>query len=443
MSLDHAFIAATRFGFGPRPGDPQPIAGDPRGWLRAQLGEAVPPRALQGLENTAALYTTLDRERQKGPGPYMAYLKDQASAVVKHEAARRTAAAIESDSPFRERLVQFWSNHFTVSATRTVAAALAGAFEREAVRPNVTGRFADLLLASSQHPGMLVYLDNYVSFGPQSRIGSNRERGLNENLAREILELHTLGVDGGYSQADVIALARIISGWSVAGIKELGTGRYRYRPFAHEPGDKVLLGKTYREDGEDEGKAALSDLARHPATARFIATKMARHFIADDPAPATVARLAGVFRQSDGDLNQMALALIDSPEVWEAPLSKFKTPNDLVISTFRSFSQRQMDDDRPLIGALSELGQFPFNAPSPAGWPDRAADWLAPEALMRRIEWARGIGQAAPQNGQILQWAELVLGPALSRPTRTLISQADSTREAVALGLASPEFQRR
>lgn len=443
MSLDHAFIAATRFGFGPRPGDLQMIAGDPRGWLRAQLDDTATPRALRGLEATAALYTTLDRERQKGPGPYMEYLKTQASAVVKREAARRTAAAIESDSPFRERLVQYWSNHFTVSGTRVVAAALAGAFEREAIRPNVTGRFADLLLGVSQHPGMLVYLDNYVSFGPQSRIGNNRERGLNENLAREILELHTLGVDGGYTQADVIAFAKIITGWSVTGIREAGTGRYRYRPFAHEPGDKVLLGKTYREDGEDEGKAALADLARHPATARHVATRLARHFIADDPAPATVERLASVFRQSDGDLKQMALALIDSPEVWNAPLSKFKTPNDLVISTFRSFAQGKAPDDRPLIGALSELGQFPFNAPSPAGWPDRAADWLAPEALMRRIEWARGIGEAAPQNGQILQWAELVLGPALSHPTRMLIGQAESSREALALGLASPEFQRR
>lgn len=443
MSLDHAFIAATRFGFGPRPGDLQRISGDPRGWLRAQLNDTAMPRTLQGLERSAALYTTLDRERQRGAEDYIDYLKKQASAVLKHEAARRTAAAIESDSPFRERLVQFWGNHFSVSATRTVAAALTGSFEREAIRPHVTGRFADLLLASTQHPGMLVYLDNYLSIGPESRIGRSRDRGLNENLAREILELHTLGVDGGYSQADVIALAKIISGWSVAGIREVYTGRYRFRAFAHEPGDKLLLGIPYREDGEAEGTAALAALARHPSTARHIATKLARHFIADDPAPATVERLAGVFRTTDGDLKHMALALIDSPEVWTAPLSKFKTPNDLVISTFRGFGPRQMDNDQPINAALSELGQFPFNAPSPAGWPDRASDWLAPEALMRRIEWARGVGARTPPGSDPRAWADAVLGPMLTSPTRRLIAQAESPMEALSLALASPEFQRK
>jgi uncharacterized protein (DUF1800 family) len=290
---------------------------------------------------------------------------------------------------------------------------------------------------------MLVYLDNYLSIGPGSRVGRNRDKGLNENLAREILELHTLGVEGGYTQGDVIGLAKIISGWSVAGIKEVFTGRYRYRAFAHEPGDKILLGTTYREDGEAEGTAALAALARHPSTARHIASKLARHFIADDPAPATVERLAGVFRATDGNLKQMALALIDSPEVWAAPLSKLKTPNDLVISTFRSFGPRRMDDDQPINASLSELGQFPFNAPSPAGWPDRSGDWLAPEALMRRIEWARGVGARTPPGSDPREWADAVLGPILTNPTRRLIAQAESPMEALSLALASPEFQRK
>jgi len=218
------------------------------------------------------------------------------------EALARLQRATLVECGFTERLVVFWSNHFCISATKGELARIwAGAFEREAIRPHVLGRFADMLKAVEQHPAMLFFLDNQQSLGPDSRAGLNRKRGLNENLAREILELHTLGVDGGYSQDDVTSLARIITGWTYAGRQgQLGTpGSFVFNANAHQPGAQRLLGKVYENNGVAQGEAALADIARHPATAKFIASKFARHFVADDPPPALVARLREVFSRSD------------------------------------------------------------------------------------------------------------------------------------------------
>ena len=229
------------------------------------------------------------------------------------EALARLQRAVIADCGFVERLVVFWSNHFCISANKGALARMwAGSFEREAIRPHVLGRFGDMLKAVEQHPAMLFYLDNQQSLGPDSRAGQNRKRGLNENLAREIMELHTLGVGGGYSQDDVTSLARIITGWTFAGRQgQLGApGSFVFNANAHEPGAQPLLGKTYRDNGVAQGEAALADIARHPSTANFIATKFARHFVADDPPPALVARLQQVFHSSDGDLRALALALV-------------------------------------------------------------------------------------------------------------------------------------
>ena len=228
------------------------------------------------------------------------------------EALARLQRAMIADCGFTERLVTFWSNHFCISASKGELARIwAGSFEREAIRPHVLGRFGDMLKAVEQHPAMLFFLDNQQSLGPDSRAGQNRKRGLNENLAREIMELHTLGVGGGYTQDDVTSLARIITGWTFAGRQgQLGTpGTFVFNANAHQPGAQPLLGKTYADAGVAQGEAALADIARHPSTAKFIATKFARHFVADEPPPALVTRLQEVFRKSDGDLRALATTL--------------------------------------------------------------------------------------------------------------------------------------
>ena len=446
MSKTEAFIAANRFGLGPRPGELAAIAGDPRGWVAAQIaGERRPPKPLRGLPSAAdGILAVIDAQRAGGAEAAKQTIKRLMQERAMQEMALRAEAMATSSAPFRERMVAFWSNHFTVSIRAPQIAPIAAAYEREAIRPHVFGRFEDLLAAVARHPAMLVYLDNATSFGPNSMIGRRRGMGLNENLAREILELHTLGVDGGYRQDDVLALARILTGWSHGALGRRGRrdGEFRFRERGHEPGAKTLLGKTYREDGLREGEAALSDLARHPSTARFIATKLVRHFVADDPPVAAVTRIERVFRDSGGDLAAVSRALVDLPAAWADPLAKVKTPHELVIASMRALSIDRLKP-RLLVGSLKELGQIPFRAPSPAGWPDRAADWVAPEALMRRIEWVRAVAARLPDSLEPLAFADRTIAPAAAAGTMRTVGRAPSAEEGVALVLASAEFQRR
>src|SRR5216683_136684 len=275
------------------------------------------------------------------------------------EALARLQRATIADCGFTERLVAFWSNHFCISANKGELARMwAGSFEREAIRPHVLGRFGDMLKAVEQHPAMLFFLDNQQSLGPDSRAGQNRKRGLNENLAREIMELHTLGVGGGYSQEDVTSLARIITGWTFAGRQgQLGApGSFVFNANAHQPGAQRLLGNTYENNGVAQGEAALADIARHPSTAKFIATKFARHFVADDPPPALVARLQDTFTKTDGDLKALTLALVDSEEAWRAPLTKVRSPYEFLVAAGR-LQARVPEDPGFYLNGLNVLGQ--------------------------------------------------------------------------------------
>ena len=429
MSLSEAVTASARFGMGASPGELDALRRDPRAWAQDQLNR---PDAAPGLDQlpdgASQLRRALEARRDKDRDARIALRQDYLQ-----EAAARTRAAALTTSPLRERLVRFWSNHFTVSVQRPLLLPLAGAFEREAIRPHVGGRFIDLLRAVVHHPAMLVYLDNAQSIGPESPAGLRRGKGLNENLARELMELHTLGVDGGYAQADVEQLARILTGWSI----DPDSGGFRFIPRRHQPGDKTMLGRSFRESGQDEGERALEMLARHPATARLIATKLTRHFVADAPPPDLIAALSRRFQDTDGDLTAVMAELLGRDESWTAPPTKMRSPDDLLVAVLRAFPAAAATEDKPLVGSLRVMGQAPWTAPSPAGWPDRAEAWAAPEALMLRLEWMRRTAPMLIRRGGASAALEL------SSPTRAVMASADSQEDALFLALASPEFQRR
>jgi uncharacterized protein (DUF1800 family) len=436
-----AMVAVTRFGFGAGPGEINAIAADPRGWLKHQL--IAPYTAPSGTPSSVNLAAFFKAQQQKATDPVgsQAFMKQMRDNFVK-DAAQRTIAAAASATPFRERLVQFWSNHFTVSIQRSFEVPVAIGFENEAIRPHALGSFKDLLSAAAMHPAMLLYLDNAESVGPDSKTGLRSGKGLNENLAREMLELHTLGVNGGYSQTDVTAFANILTGWSVAKDGEPNPGGFLYRPDNHEPGSKRLLGRVYGEAGIDEGMAALADLAASPQTATHIATKLACHFVADQPPQSAIDKLAVTFRNTGGDLHAVALALVDLPQIWSQPLTKIKTPNDLVTSVYRTFGVNDVNFEN-VTGGLKMMGQMPFDALSPAGWPDTAADWISSEAIMIRLQWAVAAGQKLGGAADPRTAALGSIGPLASARTMAQIGNAPSPGEALAFLIASPEFQRR
>jgi uncharacterized protein (DUF1800 family) len=361
------------------------------------------------------------------------------------EALARIQRASMADCGIVERLVAFWSNHFCISANKGGLARMwAGSFEREAIRPHVFGRFADMLKAVEQHPAMLFFLDNQQSLGPDSRAGINRNRGLNENLAREIMELHTLGVDGGYTQEDVTSLARVITGWTFAGRQgQLGTpGTFVFNANAHQPGAHRVLGRTYEPNGVAQGEAVLSDLARHPSTAKFIATKFVRHFVADDPPPVLVAGLQDVLRKTDGDLKAMTLALIDSDEAWKAPLTKVRSPYEFMVAAGRVLARIPEDPGR-YLGALNTLGQPLWSPAGPNGFADTNAAWAAPEGMKLRLDISAQIASRIADSIDPRDLLEVIAADAASPETRRTVERAESRQQALALLLMSPEFQRR
>ena len=477
---DAGLITVNRFGMGARPGDLPKLGADPRGALKAELGrpdvalidaEAAASLGLMStVPNIQAAYTAQERRRilrlqdaavlagaaarasLPGVGSDMVAgaLRDPQpdpqpeQTIYRTEALARLAKAASAEVGFIERLVAFWSNHFCVALSKgDIVKVTAGSFEREAIRPNVLGSFADMLLAVERHPAMLYYLDNTQSVGPDSVAGLRQKRGLNENLAREIMELHTLGVGSGYSQGDVTSLARVLTGWTMAGRegRQGEPGSFVFNVRAHEPGDVLVVGKAYLHGGLGQGEEALTDLARHPATATHIATKLARHFIADTPPAACVERLAKVFRDRDGDLRALAATLVDMPEAWSTPLGKIRNPYDLAMASIRMTGAVPTDPGEAL-GAMRTVGMPLWEPPGPNGFPDIAAEWGSPEGLKLRLDlaaqWAHRARAADP-----MALLETVAGRAASDETRLAMSRAESKEQAVALLLMSPEFQRR
>lgn len=478
-----AAIAAHRFGLGEATLDN--VRPDPLAWLLAQIGPAEPQLDLPGkpaLPSSAeavALQADLVRRRRMArevdaaaSAPAAAVSEQPLRDALLADQRARLATAVRSPRPFAERLAMFWSNHFTVSTGKASMRGLAGSFEREAIRPHIAGRFETMLVASTTHAAMLRYLDNESSAGPRSRLATrlaqrqarqpddtalaNRRVGLNENLAREVLELHTLGAvsarQGVYTQADVTAFAKVLTGWRVVTPPAPDSAAHpqpafvptRFDPAWHEPGAQTLLGRTF--DDADDGRsllAVLQHLAQHPATARFVCGQLARHFVADDPPPALVDRMVQAWQRSSGDLPSVYQALLTSPEAWAPEPQKLKTPEELAISSLRLLGGADALWARQPDAAIGQMGQRLQAAPSPAGWPDQAADWLGPEAVWKRVEWATRLADRAARTTDARALADASLGPWLTDPTRQQIQRAADGPQALALLLLSPEFQRR
>ncbi|MBL8649764.1 MAG: DUF1800 domain-containing protein [Sphingopyxis sp.] len=470
------YLAANRFGLGRRWDDP--AIDDPGAWLTRQLAAYDPaPAAIAGLAGRAAIaaaYIDYREERQamrqeaaamtdeeKAMDPELRRLSR--SEIRRHyvEAARaRLSHAVATPTPFPERLTYFWANHFAVSADKQTVIGFVGNYENQAIRPHIMGKFADLLIAAVRHPAMLLYLDQAQSFGPASPVAARRQRrqgkkdlGLNENLAREILELHTLGVRTGYTQTDVTSFAKALTGLTVAGLgrgagqrlmpADASPGETLFVGPLHEPGAQTILGKRYDQPGARQAEAVLRDLAVHPATATHIATKLARHFAGDTPPPALVERLAADFRKTGGDLPSLYRTLIASPEAWQAAPALFKSPWDWTVSMMRGLKLPPLGERQNIPALFTQLGQPVWRPGSPAGYDDRVATWAGSAALMQRVELASRIAGRIGDRADARTLAPLLLADALDADTREAIARADSPGQGLAMLFASPAFLRR
>lgn len=490
-----AAIAVTRFGLGAKPGEIAQARQDPQGFLRSQIrrsGADQPLGQPVATQQRMAEFREYRRDRKEarvekasdvrppaasvdGANPAMAdaarpraEARDPVKVVgnmlrqdISADFTARTQLGATTDAGFRERWALFWANHFTVSATKAITGTIVGPFEEEAIRPHVFGRFEDLLGAAESHPAMLTYLDQIQSIGPDSQAAQFSRRGgprgvgagfqpavqrtvgLNENLAREIMELHTVGVNGGYTQADVTEFARAMTGLSIGGERDGGAyGVAVFHPQAHQPGERTVMGVRYDQRGKEQTSAILIDLAAKPQTARFICTKIARHFVADDPPPALVARLEAAWTSSKGDLSQVAEALIAAPEAWTPAPQKFKTPYEFIVSSYRA-AGGQPSGFQQFGPILTALGQKPFSAASPKGWPEDAQSWAAPDGIVKRMQFAQAFSAGAVRDRDPKVLAADALGERLTPDTAKAIARAESRAEGFALLLMSPEFQRR
>lgn len=453
MSVNGA-IAVCRFGIGARRGEIEAASADPVVWLKDQLRPRTVNFPAGDLTSTkdaiiaTQSYNAMRREMKNNASDdaqkkRQAFNRSQRRALFAEITARARFGA-STPAPFHERLVRFWSNHFTVSAADKPTIPVAGSFEREAIRPHILGNFTDLALKAILHPAMLIYLDNWQSVGPSARAARRGRRGLNENLAREVMELHTVTPAAGYTQADVTEFAKALTGWTF-GNQLVGSdheiGETIFADVMHKPGARSVMLKTYSQSGSEQAKAIIRDLCSHPKTAQNIAYKLARHFVADEPPHSLVEKLTGVFQSTNGDLKALYEALVDASEAWDVTALKIKTPDELLTSASRLLGLNAVYAGKPK-DVFEGFAQRPFSAPSPQGWPDDAASWMGPDALMKRIEWANRVADRLPNADARLLLVD-GLGEFVSEHTMTAVSRAESGAQALTLALMSPEFQRR
>jgi uncharacterized protein (DUF1800 family) len=468
--MDATLRALNRFGLGARRGERRTI-GDPRQWLRAQLDGGAPSLAPPSGVTPDAIGDALRVIRMAGQADEQERRQARRRVVEMSQAevhAALTARAM-SERPFVERLVAFWSNHLCVSTgSKIIVAPLAGSYERDVIRAHVLGRFEDMVLASAKHPAMLVYLDNFQSVGPNSRgatagqRNNGQRRGLNENYARELLELHTLGVNGGYTQQDVQELAKVLTGWSINGLGGPGArlqrpnqarrGRgqaprrndgpieFAFQDLLHEPGSKTVLNQRYNEAGIEEGERVIRALCRHPSTAQFVATKLVTHFVSDEPPPAAVERVARVFRSSEGDLKAVARALVDEPDAWRDETRKFRTPQDWFVAVLRAVGASDASPNAPVV--LRQLRQPVWSPAAPKGFGDALTEWADPDSLLNRGELARTISKQPAIGGLDPQALTDVVDVPPGNPLHAMLADTSiSAPERVALAIAGPAFQ--
>jgi uncharacterized protein (DUF1800 family) len=490
-SRSEALFALHRFGFGPRPGSVAAIANDPRGAILAEIerpgaaqladihlpGSSEAARAAFEVREAVRVARQAQRNAQEAakemapaaaapspagdamPNPSMSNpttsqgspaaapppprVNNPAAAALQQlyrdEAKARVDAALNADIGFAQRLTWFWSNHFCVSVAKNGVRPLAGAYEREAIRPHVLGRFADMLLAVETHPAMLIYLDNARSIGPNSQAGLNRGRGLNENLAREILELHTLGVRTVYTQDDVTSFAKILTGWTVVPPRQEHGGEFIFNPRMHEPGMHTLISARMDQGEFDQGRAALGMLARHPATARHIAEKLVRHFVSDRPVPALADKITARFRETGGDLKEVAKTLVTAPESWNTTDRKLKRPAEWMVAAARATGAAP--DIAAFVQAQNLLGEPLWRPAAPKGFSDEDAAWI--DGLTQRLDVANDFARRIADATDPHEALDVALGPLASDETRTAIRRAESRPQALTLLFMAPEFQRR
>jgi len=451
MSLEGS-IAVTRFGLGARQGEIAVASAAPKSWLLAQLrpNRSDDP-AFEGLRSSTDIYKIArtykdarkvmkDAEREAASDKYGKIVRRNFEAEIK----ARSIYAAQTDAPFHERLTRFWSNHFSISARNRNTRLFPGAYEREAIRPHILKSFYELAASAIFHPGMLVFLDNDGSVGPASRKGIEDNQGLNENLAREALELHTITPAAGYTQTDVTEFAKALTGWRVERketVKNNRQGQTTFQSRRHEPGSRLVLGKKYKEPGPKQAIAILKDLCARPETAENIARKLAAHFVSDSPPPELVAALKESYLKTNGNLMAVYKTLINSPLAWTKTSQKIKTPDEMIISAARLTGFETVLPDRPR-DAYDSLAQLPFTAPTPEGWPDMGQAWLGPDAILKRIEWANELSSRLAKM-DARQFLRAALGERLTEATLQIVSRAESSQQGFVMALMSPEFQRR
>jgi len=482
--MEKAVIATNRFGLGARSSEIEIASKDPKKWLIDSLAPITPPANAPTAIRMIRLWAKHKEQKQRikqiqteqikkkgaeiigdneamaedsmvmAEGSMMAGSSQPSPEVSTYKVLSANSSlilqnAILANDSINWRLLDFFSNHFSVSASDIGLKFLAPTLEWDAIAPNLMGQFSTMLTAVASHPAMLYYLNNELSIGPNSKVGIKRKkRGLNENLAREILELHTLGVNGNYNQTDVIELAKAITGWSIAKPTKKAEFQAKdafiYRELTHEPGSRKVYGNTYPESKipTEQGRKILEDLARHPATAEHVCHKMAQHFISDNPPKKLVSIMKKAWLKSDGNLKSVVIAMIQSDLAWQSKAEKYKTPREFVISSYRAMSLNKPVSKKLLTVALKTLGQQPYQAGSPAGYGDKRADWDGADALYSRIEWSAKLAKLQRRQS-IRKMTYNALGDQLSEHTRLIVKRAESHQQGISLLLMSPEFMYR
>lgn len=441
-----ALIAFQRFGLGAKPGGPAAIGADPKAALLAEINA---PDVAAISDPSLPTYAEAAREGT--------FTRERATAVQDKEIHARVDKHISADIGFVERLVLFWSNHFSMSAEKdNIIRSTLGQLERDVIRKHVLGNFSAMLDGVIAHPAMIAYLDNASSIGPGSIVGLSSTKGSNENLAREILELHTLGSGGGQTEADIRAFTRILTGWSLVSARQAESGKdggtqenrgqFIFRANWHERDPIAMMGKIYPDEGQKQARMVFADLTKHRSTAEHIALKLVQHFITDEPTPAMVDPIRNAFQQSRGDLKAVAAALINLPEAWSTPLAKIRTPYELSVAQFRALGHRYTEKEyRIFISVQRVLQQSLWECPAPTGYPDHTRDWLNPDGMKLRLDTALlAAGRwGARLQGSPVTVARRLYDAALTKQTRDRMGGAGDTTNALTILFSSPEFQRR